>query len=86
MRSGCPALVMPCAWDQPDNAARAARLGIARVISRREYTAARAAAELRQLLDDPGYARRASEIGAQMRREDGAKAACDAFEGSGFRV
>ncbi len=27
MRSGRPMLVMPCAWDQPDNAERVARLG-----------------------------------------------------------
>lgn len=85
MRSGCPTLVMPCAWDQPDNAARAARLGIARVISRRRYRADRVAAELRQLLDNPGYSRRASQLAEQMRREDGAKAACDALEGSGIQ-
>ena len=44
MRSGRPMLVMPCAWDQPDNAERVARLGIARIISRRHYTPARVAA------------------------------------------
>ena len=37
MRSGRPSLVMPCAWDQPDNAERAARLGIARTIARNRY-------------------------------------------------
>jgi rhamnosyltransferase subunit B len=80
MRSGRPMLVMPCAWDQPDNAERVARLGIARTIPRHRYTPARVAAELRQLLDDPAYARRAAVIGEQVRQEDGVGAACDALE------
>ena len=81
MRSGRPMLVMPCAWDQPDNAERVARKGIARTISRRRYTPACVAAELRSLLDDPAYARRAAEVGEQMRQEDGVRVACDALEG-----
>jgi UDP:flavonoid glycosyltransferase YjiC (YdhE family) len=79
MRSGRPMLVMPCAWDQPDNAERAARLGIARTIPRHRYTPARVAAELRRLLDDPAYERRASEVGEQLRQEDGVRVACDAL-------
>src|SRR5207249_7677480 len=81
MRSGRPMLVMPCAWDQPDNAERAARLGIARIIPRHRYTAARVAAELRHLLDDPAYTRRASEVGEQVGQEDGVRVACDALLG-----
>ena len=80
MRSGRPMLVMPYAHDQPDNAERATRLGIARTISRRRYNAARAAEELRQLLGNPAYSKRASEVGEQIRREDGVGAACDALE------
>jgi UDP:flavonoid glycosyltransferase YjiC (YdhE family) len=79
MRSGRPMLVMPCAWDQPDNAERAARLGVARTIARHRYTATRVAAELRQLLDDPAYTRRAAEVGEQVRQEDGVRVACDAL-------
>jgi UDP:flavonoid glycosyltransferase YjiC (YdhE family) len=45
--------VMPYAHDQPDNAERAARLGIARTIARNRYTPARATAELRHLLSNP---------------------------------
>ena len=80
MRAGRPMLVMPYAHDQPDNAERAARLGIARTIPRHRYTAARAAAELRSLLGDPVYAERAAEIGRRVAREDGVGAACDALE------
>jgi UDP:flavonoid glycosyltransferase YjiC (YdhE family) len=80
MRSGRPMLVMPCAWDQPDNAARAARLGIARVLPRHRYTPSRAAIEMRQLLDDPNYVCRAAEVAQQVRLEDGVRVACDAVE------
>src|SRR5262249_17859513 len=81
MRSGRPMLVMPYAHDQPDNAARVSRLGIARSIPRSRYSPIRAAAGLRQPLDDPSYSRRASEIGEKVRQEDGVRAACDALEG-----
>jgi UDP:flavonoid glycosyltransferase YjiC (YdhE family) len=79
MRAGCPTLVMPCAWDQEDNAARAARLGIARTIPRRSYTPVRVATELRRLLDDPAYARRAAAVAEQARQEDGVRVACEAL-------
>jgi UDP:flavonoid glycosyltransferase YjiC (YdhE family) len=74
-------LVMPCAWDQPDNAERVARLGIARTIPRHRYTPSRIAAELHRLLANPTYSRRASAVGVQVRQEDGARMACDALTG-----
>jgi UDP:flavonoid glycosyltransferase YjiC (YdhE family) len=80
MRSGRPMLVMPCAWDQPDNAERVTRLGIARTISRRRYTPGCVAAELQHLLHNPAYLQRASEVAEQVRREDGVRVACDALE------
>ena len=80
MRSGRPMLVVPYAHDQPDNAHRLVRLGVARTVSRRRYTSAHIVAELRRLLDDPAFSRRASEVGEQIRREDGVRAACDALE------
>ena len=80
MRSGRPMLVMPYAHDQPDNAARVARLGIARVISRSRYTARRAALELDKLLSDEAYRRSAGIVANKIRREDGVRTACDALE------
>jgi UDP:flavonoid glycosyltransferase YjiC (YdhE family) len=80
MRAGRPSLVMPCAWDQPDNADRAARLGIARTIARTRYDPERVSAELRLLLEDPAYSQRAAEIATKVRQEDGVKAACGAIE------
>jgi rhamnosyltransferase subunit B len=75
MRSGRPMLVMPYAHDQPDNAERVTRLGIARTLSRQRYYPTRAAADLRHLLDNPAYSQRASAIGAKVRQEDGVRAA-----------
>src|SRR5205823_2703501 len=80
LRSGRPALVVPHAHDQFDNAARVARLGCARVLPRPKYNAQNATRELSRLLDEPSYATRAAEIGKIVQREDGACAACDAIE------
>jgi UDP:flavonoid glycosyltransferase YjiC (YdhE family) len=80
LRAGCPMLVMPYAFDQPDNAVRLARLGVGRVISRAQYSAKRAALELQQLLGDLTYQRKASEISRHVERERGAETACDALE------
>jgi rhamnosyltransferase subunit B len=79
LRSGRPMLVMPYAHDQPDNAARAVRLGVARQIGRAHYRASRVAAELRKLLDDPRYAARAAEVGRQIQGEQGVSAACNSI-------
>jgi UDP:flavonoid glycosyltransferase YjiC (YdhE family) len=72
-------LVVPFAHDQPDNAARVARLGVAKVLSRKRYRADRAAAALRALVEDPRYAATAEEVGRKVRAEDGAAAAADAL-------
>jgi UDP:flavonoid glycosyltransferase YjiC (YdhE family) len=34
LQSGCPQVVLPLAWDQPDNAARVVRLGVAASLAR----------------------------------------------------
>lgn len=73
LRAGIPMLVMPYSHDQPDNAARVTRLGVARTISRKNYKTERVAKELRELLENPSYAKRAKEIGQQVRAENGAE-------------
>ena len=55
LRGACPMLVVPHSHDQPDNAHRVTRLGVARTLYPKRYTASRVVAELRPLLDDPGY-------------------------------
>lgn len=80
LRAARPMLVVPFGVDQPDNAARAQRLGVARVLGRGQYRAARVARELRPLLEDARYARRAAEVGALILGEQGTARACDAIE------
>ncbi|HET7093471.1 MAG TPA: nucleotide disphospho-sugar-binding domain-containing protein, partial [Thermomicrobiales bacterium] len=80
MRAGKPMLVVPFAHDQPDNAARVRRLGIARVLPSRRYDARRAARGLTALLDDDRYRTRAAAVGHAVRAERGVAVACDAIE------
>src|SRR5262249_51716856 len=80
LRSGRPMLVVPFAFDQPDNAERARRLGVARVIASRRYGVESATRELARILGDATYASRAAEVGAEIAREDGVGRACDEIE------
>jgi UDP:flavonoid glycosyltransferase YjiC (YdhE family) len=73
-------VVVPFSHDQPDNAHRVERLGIARTIYPSAYSADRAARALDALLGDPEAVLRAARIGAEVRSERGAAAACDAIE------
>jgi rhamnosyltransferase subunit B len=77
-----PTLIMPYSYDQPDNAARTARLGTSRTLSRRQYSAPRVAQELDELLTNPSYAARAGEVGGWVRSENGVDVACTAIEQS----
>jgi len=80
LRAGRPMLIVPQTHDQPDNAERAARLGVARVLYRSLYSTQRATAELAQLLSDNSYSARAADVGQKIRDQDGVAAACDALE------
>jgi UDP:flavonoid glycosyltransferase YjiC (YdhE family) len=77
LRAGIPMLIVPYNHDQPDNAARVERLGVARTIARGRYKANRVAKELSLLLENPSYTRRSREVGQQVRAEDGAVTAAD---------
>src|ERR1041385_64201 len=77
LRAGVPMLVVPFAHDQPDNAARVERLGVARNVTRNLYKAERVASELKELLVNPAYTRTAREVGSRVRAESGAALAVD---------
>jgi UDP:flavonoid glycosyltransferase YjiC (YdhE family) len=80
LRAGVPHLIMPYGHDQPDNAARCKRIGVARVVSRNLYRAERAAFEIGKILKDPSYKETAIEKGKIVRTEHGTQFACDAIE------
>jgi rhamnosyltransferase subunit B len=72
LRAGRPQLITPVWFDQPDNAARACKLGVARTLPFRRVTAARLSQQLRQLLATPAYAAAAQELAVTLRATDGA--------------
>jgi rhamnosyltransferase subunit B len=82
LRAGKPSLVVPHGFDQPDNAARVARLGAGAVLPAGRYRADRAAAKLAAMLGDEALLTRASALGEALRAEHGAKTAADIIEAS----
>lgn len=80
LRAGRPALIVPFAHDQPDNAYRVHRLGVSRTLTPARYRAERIAVELKALLTTPSYAERAAQCAERVRREDGAATAAAAIE------
>lgn len=80
LASGRPMIVVPFAHDQPDNASRLERLGVARTIYPQQYTASRVQATLAALLADEGANAAASEIAMEVNAECGADRAVDALQ------
>jgi UDP:flavonoid glycosyltransferase YjiC (YdhE family) len=80
LRAGIPTLIVPFAFDQPDNAAHAERLGVSCTLPRPKYKATRVAAELDMLLTKSNYATKAFDVGKLLRREDGPGVASDLIE------
>jgi UDP:flavonoid glycosyltransferase YjiC (YdhE family) len=79
LRAGIPHLIMPYSHDQPDNAARCARIGVARAISREKYTAENAVKQLSELLGNLRYKANAEEAKRVVTVENGVPIACDAI-------
>ena len=80
LAAGRPMIVVPFAHDQPDNAARVERLGVARTIYPQQYTASRLRATLASLLADADAKGAASEIGRKVSAERGGDNAVDALQ------
>lgn len=80
LAAGVPQLAVPFANDQPDNAWRLERLGVARTLYPGRYRAARVAAALQALLEGTSYADRARTVAAQVQAEDGVGTACRVIE------
>lgn len=80
LRAGIPSLIIPFGYDQPDNAERLRRLGVARTIRRHNVSQKTLAAGLRKILFDPSLATRAKELSRQIRPEADTAASLDALE------
>ena len=80
LRSGRPMLIVPFGQDQPDNARRCVRLGVAQTLSPVHFATPRVVSALSQLLYDPTYRQQAEKVGKEVEAENGTKRACDAIE------
>ncbi len=80
LRAGVPMIVMPYSHDQPDNAARCKRLGVAEIINRDKYEAKNVAEKLHKILSDLKYKANAVDAKRIVDSENGTQMACDAIE------
>ncbi len=70
LEAGCPQIVLPLAWDQPDNAARVRRLGVGTALGARRRAARELARALARVMT-PAVRERCREVAALAAREDG---------------
>jgi rhamnosyltransferase subunit B len=80
LRAGTPQLVVPHAHDQPDNAARLVRLGVARKLEVGQYRRGRIAATLSDLLASPTVKDRRISTAKRFEREEAIAETCDLIE------
>jgi UDP:flavonoid glycosyltransferase YjiC (YdhE family) len=78
--AGVPALIVPFAFDQADNAEHARKAGTSRTLYRDKYFAPRVADELDHLLRQPSYASRVLAVSRELQQENGPARAADLIE------
>ncbi|VTR94972.1 glycosyl transferase : Glycosyl transferase family 28 OS=Methylobacterium extorquens (strain CM4 / NCIMB 13688) GN=Mchl_5544 PE=4 SV=1: Glyco_transf_28: UDPGT [Gemmata massiliana] len=79
LESGCSQLVLPLAWDQPDNAARITRLGVGVALGARQRTAGHMASALARLMTQK-VRTRCHEVAVQARGDNGFEVAAGWIE------
>jgi UDP:flavonoid glycosyltransferase YjiC (YdhE family) len=83
LRWGLPSVVMPFGFDQPDNAERLRRLGVAEILPRRKFSQPRLQAALEKTIATPAMAARAGELASKIQPERDLESSLDALEGLG---
>ncbi|MCA9185028.1 MAG: glycosyltransferase family 1 protein [Planctomycetales bacterium] len=79
LESGCPQLILPLAWDQPDNAARVAKLGLGLTLGPRCRTSEKLSHALAQLVSQDMH-NRCRALASRAKGEDGLEVAADWVE------
>jgi rhamnosyltransferase subunit B len=79
LEAGCPQLVLPMAWDQPDNAARVERMGAGLALGSRRRTSGHVARALAELTA-PHVRDRCRATASRARGADGLELAADWVE------
>ena len=77
--TGCPQLILPLAWDQPDNAARVVRLGAGLTLGPRHRSIGHVMRALSRLMN-ADIADRCGAIAKQARDQDGLELAANWVE------
>lgn len=80
MRAGQPMLVVPFSHDQPDNAERAVKLGIAKTVMQPKFSVESGSRALTELLSDARCGQAAAGVAQLMEKERGVEKACDVVE------
>jgi UDP:flavonoid glycosyltransferase YjiC (YdhE family) len=80
LAAGVPQLIMPMGFDQPDNAARLARLGVGEALPAARFTAANVAAALNRLLSSREVSTACQRWRGQMDATTGLSRACGLLE------
>jgi rhamnosyltransferase subunit B len=79
LEAGCPQLVLPLAWDQPDNAARAKRLGVGLALGARHRDSGHMVRALSKLIT-PAVRARCREVALLAGQNNGLEVAADLVE------
>jgi UDP:flavonoid glycosyltransferase YjiC (YdhE family) len=77
LAAGRPQLILPVAFDQPDNARRAMRCGVGRTLPWKQVSVDRLAEALAAILSDNGHRRRAVEVARTVHEERAADLAAE---------
>jgi UDP:flavonoid glycosyltransferase YjiC (YdhE family) len=80
LAAGIPQLTMPMGFDQPDNATRLQRLGVADWVVPSKFDGERVAATLSALLDDGDTASSCRRWSTQIRAHNAIEETCDLLE------
>ncbi|MBM3473352.1 MAG: glycosyltransferase [Armatimonadetes bacterium] len=80
LAAGIPHLVMPTAFDQPDNARRLAALGVGRVLPPRRFRGPAVAGELEALLASTQVADRCRDLAQRIAADDPIPRTCELIE------
>jgi UDP:flavonoid glycosyltransferase YjiC (YdhE family) len=86
LRAGIPQVIMPITFDQPDNAFRLAKLGVARTLPPRRFNAETLTRALAALLKCDDTRRKCKALAASLVSDDPVKETCDQLEEFADRV
>jgi rhamnosyltransferase subunit B len=81
LSAGVPQLIMPMAFDQPDNAARLEKLGVARQILPANFTGPSIAKLVKELQTNPSYRAAGTELAKRLDQGDALRISCEIVEG-----